>query len=148
MKTQDFTYTLLTEQSPQKVFQAITDVRAWWSGYYSEEITGGTSKLNDEFTFLAGGGAHFTRHKLVEVIPDKRIVWLITESNLSFVEKSTEWTGTVITFEISKAGNKTRLVFTHEGLTPDAECYEACAPAWTVYLENKLLPLINKNTKI
>ncbi len=59
MTTQDFTLTLTTKQSPQKVFQAITNVRAWWSGYYSEELTGETSELNDEFTFLAGGGAHF-----------------------------------------------------------------------------------------
>jgi len=144
MTTQNFTLTLVTDQSPQKVFQAVKNVRNWWSGFYSEEIIGNTEKLNDEFSFRAGGDVHYTEHKLVEVIPDKKLVWLVTQSNLNFIEKTDEWTGTKMIFDISKKGNKTQLIFTHEGLTPEVECYDACAPAWTTYLENKLLPLINE----
>jgi uncharacterized protein YndB with AHSA1/START domain len=143
MATTDFTYTLITEQTPQKVFQAITNVRGWWVGYYAEEIKGDTEKLNDEFTFRAGGGAHYSKQKLVEVIPNKKVVWLITDSELSFIEKKDEWMGTKVTFEISERDGKTQLVFTHHGLTPEIECYESCAPAWSQYLQNKLLLLIN-----
>lgn len=143
MKTKNFTITLQTTQSPQKVFKAIQDVRTWWSGYYSETITGNTKKLNDEFSFQAGDGAHSTKHKLIEVIPDEKIVWLTTFCNLNFIEKKDEWLGTKIIFDITKKGNQTQLTFTHEGLNPQVECYNACAPAWTQYLENKLLPLIN-----
>ncbi len=145
MKTNDFTLTLLTDQSPEKVFQAVNNVRDWWSGYYEEKITGDTEKLNDEFTFIAAGGAHFTKHKLVEVIPNKKVVWLITDSNLSFVDTTDEWTGTRVIFDISKKDGKTQLVFTHEGLNPEVECYESYAPAWTQYLEGKLLHLINED---
>jgi uncharacterized protein YndB with AHSA1/START domain len=143
MAKTDFTYTLITDQTPQKVFQAITNVRGWWVGYYSEKIKGGTEKLNDEFTFRAGDGAHYSKQKLVEVIPNKKVVWLITDSELSFIEKKDEWKGTKVTFEISEKGGKTQLVFTHHGLNPEIECYESCAPAWSQYLQNKLLPLIN-----
>lgn len=143
MTKQNFTFQRTTDQSAKKVFQAITNVRAWWSGYYDEEITGGTEKLNDEFTFRAGGGVHFSRHKLIEVVPDKKIVWLTTEGHLNFVEKGDEWVGTKVIFEIVSKGDKTQLTFTHEGLTPEIECYESCTPAWTTYLENKLLPLID-----
>ena len=45
--------------------------------------------------------------------------------------------------EVFQAINKTQLVFTHEGLTPEIECYESCAPSWSQYLHTKLLPLIN-----
>jgi len=147
MAASDFTHTLLTDQTPQIVFQSINKVRSWWSGYYSEEIEGGTEKLNDEFIFRAAAGAHCCKLKLVEVIPNKKVVWLVTESELSFLEKKDEWTGTKVIFEISKKVGKTKLVFTHEGLIPEVECYESCAPAWSQYLQNRLLPLINTEKK-
>jgi hypothetical protein len=145
MTTTDFTLTLTTDRTPQEVFRAITDVRAWWSGYYAETIVGSTDKAGDEFTFRAGDGAHYTKQKLIEVIPSKRVVWLVTESELSFVDKKHEWTGTKVIFDILEREGKTELVFTHEGLNPEFECYEACAPAWTQYLTNKLLPLISRS---
>lgn len=142
MSNQNYTTTLLVDQTPQEVFNAIRNVRGWWSGYYSEDIKGDTEKLNDEFSFRAGDGVHYSKQKLVEVIPNKKVVWLITESALSFLEKKDEWTGTKVIFDISTKDNKTQLVFTHDGLIPDIECYNSCAPAWSQYLQNKLLPLI------
>jgi activator of Hsp90 ATPase-like protein len=146
MKTTDFTLTLNTEQTPQEVFEAIKNVRAWWCGFHAEEINGDTEKLNDEFSFRAAGGAHFSKQKLVEVIPNKRIVWLITESDFAYVDKKDEWTGTKVIFDITKKGDKAQLVFTHKGLVPEIECYESCAPSWSQYLQYKLLPLINKKS--
>jgi uncharacterized protein YndB with AHSA1/START domain len=143
MAATNFTYTLVTHKSPQEVFRAITNVRSWWSGLYSEEYSGETEKLNDEFSFRAGDGAHYSKQKLVEVIPNKKVVWLITESELTFLEKTDEWVGTKVIFEISEKDGKTQLVFTHEGLTPEIECYDSCAPAWSMYLQDKLLPLIS-----
>jgi hypothetical protein len=142
MKNKNFTTTLIVDQTPEEVFNVVRNVRGWWSGYYSEEIKGDTEKLNDEFSFRAGGGAHYSRQKLIEVIPNKKVVWLVTDSKLDFLEKKDEWTGTKVIFDISTKVNKTQLVFTHDGLMPEIECYNACAPAWSQYLHNKLLPLI------
>lgn len=143
MGTSDFTFTLLVDQSPEVVFRAISNVRNWWSGFHAEEITGDTEKLDDKFSFYAGGGAHYTEHKLVEVIPNKKVVWLTTSSNFSFVENPSEWTNTEVIFEIFEKGNQTQLVFRHKGLTPELECYNICTASWTQYLKDKLLPLIN-----
>ena len=145
MSNKNFRVTLLVDQTPEDVFNAVTNVREWWSGYYSETIEGRTEKLNDEFSFRAGGGAHYSKQKLIEVIPGKKIVWLVTDSELSFLEKKNEWVGTKIVFEISEKGGRTQLVFTHEGLVPEIECYDSCSPAWSQYLQNKLLPLIKSS---
>ena len=139
---ENFTMTLIVDQSPREVFNAVLNVRGWWHGFYSEEIIGEMRNENDEFTFRAGDGAHFTRQKLVNVIADKRVEWLVTESALTFIEDEGEWEGTRLVFEISQKAGKTQLVFTHHGLTPEVECYDACSGAWTMYLREKLLSLI------
>jgi hypothetical protein len=142
MKNQNFTTSLLVDQTPEEVFNAVSNVRGWWSGLYNEEIKGNTDKLNEEFTFKAGEGAHYSKQKLVEAIPGKKLVWLVTDSKLTFLKNESEWNGTKLIFDISKKGNKTELTFTHQGLVPEIECYNSCAPAWTQYIQTRLLKLI------
>ena len=91
---------------------------------------------SDEFNFKAGDGVHFSNQKLIELIPHKKIVWLVTESNLSFLKKTNEWTGTKICFELMNDGQKTKVIFKHLGLVPNIECYESCSGAWVKYLQN------------
>lgn len=145
MKDQDFTIPFLVDQTPEEVFDAIAGVRRWWSGLYSEEIQGSSKKLNDEFTFRAGGGAHYSKQKLVEIIPGKKIVWLVTDSNLTFLDKKEEWTGTKLCFEMVRQETKTQVRFTHVGLIREMECYGSCSVAWRQYWEQFLSSLADKD---
>jgi hypothetical protein len=142
MTNQDFTTTIRVEQPPAEAYNAILNVRAWWSGLYAESFEGSSEKPGDEFSFLAGGGVHYTKQRLVELVPNKKVVWLVTEANLSFVDKTDEWEGTRISFDISEEAGKTKIVFTHIGLVPGFECYDSCAPAWTQYIQERLTAAI------
>jgi len=143
MENQDFSTTIFVKKSPADVFSTLLNVRAWWSGLFDESFEGNSEKLGDEFSFRAGDGAHYTNQKLIELIPDKKVAWLVTEANLSFVDKTDEWKGTKFGFEISEEDNKTKVVFTHTGLVPEFECYDACAPEWTQYVQERLKAVLN-----
>jgi hypothetical protein len=137
MQLENFNISFLVAQKPSEVFDAVNNVRAWWS----EELEGNSAKLNDEFIYRHGD-FHFSKHRLTELIPNKKIVWLTVDSKLSFVEKQNEWNDTEMVFEISTQGDKTKLDITHFGLVPEFQCYNSCAKGWTHYLANSLLPLI------
>lgn len=98
-------------------------------------LPGKVKKLNDEFSFKAGGGVHNTTQKLVELVPNKKIVWLVTGSDLTFLSDPGEWKDTRIRFDIMAVNDKTHITFVHEGLVPSVECYDACSSGWTQYME-------------
>jgi len=137
MENQNFTITILVDQSPKEVFNAITNVRGWWS----EEIEGGTEKLNDEFTYHYKD-IHIAKMKLIEVIPGKKVVWLVIDNHFNFTKDINEWKGNTIIFEIDQKDNKTQLKFTQVGLVPQYECYDICREAWSNYIKNSLRSLI------
>jgi hypothetical protein len=137
MNTPDFTITFLVDQTPEEVFNAINNVRGWWS----EGVEGGTEKLNDEFIYRYPE-FHYSKQKLTEVVPNKKVVWLVTDSALTFVKKKDEWTNTKISFDITPKGNKTAFRFTHIGLVPQNECFDSCSGGWMQYISGSLFKLI------
>jgi hypothetical protein len=137
MTEKNYTATLTVDQPPQKAFDAIRNVRAWWS----EEITGNTGKLGDEFNYHYQD-MHRCTMKLVEFVPNERVAWLVTDNYFSFTEDKTEWKNTRIVFDIAKKGSKTEIHFTHEGLVPAYECYNVCSDAWGTYIRGSLKSLI------
>jgi uncharacterized protein YndB with AHSA1/START domain len=137
MNNKDFTTTILVDRSPTEVFDAINNVKGWWT----ENLDGGTHNLNDEFE-VRFGDVHYSKQKLTEVIPGEKVVWLITDSKLTFVKDQTEWTETTIIFDITGKGDQTAVRFTQQGLTPAFECYGGCSNAWTDYIQNSLYSLI------
>lgn len=140
MNTSDFTTTLLVDKTPKEAFNAINNVTGWWT----EDLEGSSQKLNDEFTVRFFDDIQVTTQKVVELIPDKKVVWLVTKSKLDFVKDKDEWTGTKISFEIAEKDNKTEIRFTHLGLVPEVECYKDCFRGWTHYLKGSLFELLTK----
>ena len=134
---QDYTTAYTVEQTPEQAFAAITDVRAWWSG----NIEGVTDALDAEFTYRYQD-VHYSKQRITELTPGKKVVWLVVDSYLQFVEDKKEWNGTEVAFDIAKKGNQTEVRFTHRGLNPDVECYDGCSSAWGFYINTSLRNLI------
>jgi uncharacterized protein YndB with AHSA1/START domain len=133
MTAKDFTTTILVDNTPEEVFNAINNVRGWWS----EEIEGSTDTLNSEFDYHYED-VHRCKIKIIELVPNKKIVWSVLDNYFKFTKDKSEWKGTKIIFDIAKKDNKTEMRFTHEGLVPAYECYEICRDAWTGYIQKSL----------
>jgi hypothetical protein len=137
MKAKGFTTSFMVDQSPREVFDAINNVRRWWSG----DIEGNTDELGAEFTYRYKG-VHRSTQKITELVPLKKVVWHVCDARLNFVKDKTEWNGTDIVFEIARKGDKTELRFTHVGLVPAFQCYGGCSGAWGFYINDSLRSLI------
>ena len=137
METSDFVSTLLVKQTPEQTFKAIKNISKWWS----EAIEGNTDKVNDEFIYHYKD-VHYCKMKLVEMVPNQKLVWLVLDNYFKFTKDKSEWIGTQLVFNISQKDDQTEMKFTHEGLVPQYECYEICREAWTNYIQNSLRSLI------
>jgi hypothetical protein len=133
----DFTATFTVDQTPEQAFEAITNVRGWWSG----EIDGPTDQPGGEFTYRYQD-IHYSKQRVTELVPGKRVVWLVLDSYLEFIEDKREWNGSRVIFDIARKADKTEVRFTHAGLVPAHECYGACSSAWSAYIRGSLRSLI------
>jgi hypothetical protein len=133
----NLTTTFAVDRTPEEAFAAINDVRAWWSG----EIDGRTDTLGAEFTYRVTD-IHYSKFRITELVPARKVSWLVLDSYLSFIEDKEEWTGTTVEFEVFEQDGRTQVRFTHAGLVPEHECYEVCSNAWGEYINGSLKALI------
>lgn len=113
-KPAKYTVEIELVKSPDDVFDHLIDLSKWWP----EEFEGESIKRNSEFIFRTGD-SHYSKNKVVEFVPDKKLAWLVTES----IRKTDnfEWTGTKMIFELTPHGNHTRLRFTYDGVVLENE---------------------------
>ena len=136
MKKQDYSTSIPTNATPKESFKCVNSVSKWWT----ENIEG--SSQNPDGIFTVRFGTTWKTFKIIEFVPDKKVVWQVTDCNMPWNKNKTEWKNTKIVWEVSKKDNKTQIRFTHLGLVPDFECFDACSNAWTDYLQNSLKNLI------
>jgi hypothetical protein len=136
-----FTTSFAVSQTPTEVFDAINNLRAWWG----EDAEGRNDKVGDEFTHRVQG-IHYCKLRVTEFIPNEKVVWLVVDNHMNFVEDQTEWVGTTIVFEIASKGDQTEVRFAHQGLVPQYECFDVCSNAWGSLMHGSLASLITTGT--
>ena len=125
----DLTATFTTDATPRQAYDAINDVRSWWSG----NIVGSTDHVGAEWYYLVPD-LHFSRQLVRELVPGERVVWDFTDGYLAFIADKKEWVGTSARFDIREQDGRTEVMFTHEGIASGDECFDVCYDAWTHYI--------------
>lgn len=137
MSAQNFTKVIVVDKPASTAFAAINNPRAWWG----KEIEGQTDKAGEEWTYRYKD-MHLSRHKTAELVPNRKVVWDVVDSEMNFLKDKTEWAGTSIVFDIAEKGGRTEVRFTHIGLVPDVECFDICTDAWSGLMGGSLKGLI------
>jgi hypothetical protein len=133
MATNDFTSGFTAQISTEEAIKKISNVPEWWGITF----TGSAQKQGDKFTVKMGGDSFFN-FTVTELVPGKRIVWLVTDCYMPWYSDKTEWTNTRLIFDLRQSNGLTELHFTHEGLVPEVECYKDCNPGWTHWITTSL----------
>jgi len=139
MTPRDYQSTISANVSPKDAYDKIARVSEWWN----KATTGATRKVGD--TFKVDFGQTWVEFKIVEAIPDKKIVWRVTDCHLHWLKDKTEWTDTKVVWDIEAASDTTTVTMTHVGLTPAVECYEGCEKGWDFYVGKSLLQLFTED---
>ena len=143
MKNNDFSSSISANISADEAVKRISNVPGWWGVTFS----GNSEKQNDKFLVKMGGDSFFD-FTVTELIPRKRVVWLVTDCNMPWYNDKKEWANTKLIFDLSEKGGVTTLNFVHEGLTPDVECYLDCAPGWTHWIKTSLFSYFTTGTGV
>jgi hypothetical protein len=138
MKNNNFHRTITVHASPEEAMDKISHVNLWWA----KNFKGKAGRPGDSFTVRFG--ETFVDFKVSELVPNKKVVWKVTDCNLHWINDKKEWNGTDVVFDISKKGNETQIDFTHVGLVPGVECYKDCEVGWNGHVTNSLVKLINE----
>jgi len=133
MKQRDFTTSISANITANSAIKKISNVPEWWGVTF----TGNAEKQDDTFIVKMSGDSFFN-FTVTELIPGKRVVWLVTACNMPWYSDKTEWTNTRLIFDLKENNGVTEVTFTHEGLTPEVECYKDCEPGWTHWIQTSL----------
>jgi hypothetical protein len=133
MEKKDFNCSITVKLDADEVLKKISRVSEWWGVTFS----GSAENQNDKFVIKMGGDSFFD-FTVTELVPGKKMVWLVTDCYMPWYLDKKEWTDTCLVFDLKEENGETVLMFTHEGLTPEVECYKDCKPGWTHWITTSL----------
>jgi Activator of Hsp90 ATPase homolog 1-like protein len=112
--TANYSVSIEVAKFPGDVFNHLIDLKKWWP----EDFDGDEIKLNSEFVFTTGD-SHYSKNKVIEFVPNKKITWLTLEAIRKTDNYS--WTGTKMIFELTPQNNNTLIKFTYDGVVFEDE---------------------------
>ena len=127
MTKQDYRLSISVPVSAFEACDKIAHVSEWWA----TDFGGSARNLGDVFTVRFG--ETFVDFQVTEAVPSSKVVWHVTNCYLPWLQDKTEWNDTNVVFEIAAGQSETTVTLTHEGLVPEAECFDGCVQGWNQY---------------
>lgn len=137
----DFNCSFTAKISAEEAQSKISKVPDWWGVGFE----GSAGQPGDHFTIRMGPEAYFNC-TVTELIPRKKTVWTVDECFMPWYTDKQEWTNTRMIFELSEHNGETTVIFTHQGLVPEVECYKDCKPGWTHWITRSLYSYFTTGT--
>ncbi len=112
--------------SKEEVYKALTTIESlsqWWTNQ-----TSGNPALDGiiEFRF---GKQYLNTMKVETLVENKTVQW-------KCIDGASDWRNTIISFELDKNENKTRLRFKHNNWPTNSDFFAQCSFSWARYLES------------
>lgn len=133
MESNDFKSSITAQISAAEAQDKISRVPEWWG----ISFTGNAAKKGDKFVVRMGEEAFFNM-TVTEWVPARRTVWLVGDCYMPWYTDKKEWSNTRLIFDLGEKDGETTVTFTHEGLTPQRECFKDCEPGWTHWITTSL----------
>lgn len=128
---------LRVEQGASEVFEAICNVPGW----FTEEVEGKSQSEGDVFRMYFGEDKMLESRVRTAAL-GKRIVWEVTDAQMSCQDEPTAWKGHTIYWSIRPLGDQTEIRFAHKGPVPGTKVFEDANRCWDYYLRESLVRLI------
>jgi hypothetical protein len=142
MKELDFNCSISLQVTGEEAYEAITQLSAWWAKHVE-----GDTKTQDSI-FKVSFGETWSRIKITEAVPRKKIVWEVLDCHLPIFKNPKDWEHTSMSWEITTENESTQITFTHIGLVPGKECYTDCKGGWSFFITESLFKLITEGKGI
>jgi uncharacterized protein YndB with AHSA1/START domain len=139
LEQDNFQHEIIVTAPIEKVFESITnEIPLWWT----EMFEGASSKLSEIFTVRFGPSV-FKTMQVVELIPNKKVSWLVTDTLIDIPELNNkrEWLNTTIVWEFREDNTRVIIRVTHIGLNSTIECYGICSTGWRQFCDSLKLYL-------
>jgi len=120
----DILHRVGVRSSTHDVYSALA-TRQGLAGWWTTD-TRGSCDLGSvtEFHFGTRG---FIKMKVVELNPDRRIVWQV-------VDGPEDWMGNKISFELAQDGEQATVLFKHQGWKEQSEFMHHCSSKWASFM--------------
>lgn len=122
----DILLEVIIEKSPQDIYKALTEseeIKQWWTSHAVAEPKVGSTA---EFGFY--GGQMIFKFNVDKLDAGKHVKWSVIDGG------PPDWAGTIVTWDISKAENGTKVLLGHRDYQTTEGSYASVGYNWAFFL--------------